>query len=494
GKTGVEFEVAYEADTQTATMSSSGYNIYFDSGHETGLTLSQGARGLKITDIVTEKIDTRDGVEVSIADKLDTVYANNTLKGADGEYYALPHFALYGGLTYDQNLFDREGYYFAAPESEQTEATMRYECDFGTAYFVGSASEGYGQGKKSCGNDGEYGTSDDGMPTSLIELLILCDRMAYNSDSPFTLPGEHDDYGTYLEAALFAALAGPNETYTRFTGEGQMLLVTGYTDENLFPGVDYIKKPTTNLVTINESNRNLINDSVYRYYAIAFQEVAYHEGWYSLYCRQPECSHIDAMKHFMYSGKNGRADLGMLIEGDYWYNEATDNNVPQEYKNVTQDSDRRVAWMALPTSLDVTVTEGNGRQYCMYNQSAATAFINANIDKPGNDGLVKACKDFLQFCYTDEELSYFTGLTGVSRCGISYELIESHLSNLSFFGKSVQTLKNSSNTVAIDVQPVAWGNGNLYRPYIGRNYGSTYQAFRLNTSATTKKIFDSRRG
>ena len=492
GKTGVTFEVAYEGDTQVSAMKTSGYNIYFDSSNQTGLSLSQGKYVLDISDIVTEDIDVRDGENISIEDKLDENYADIMLKGTDKAYYALPHFALYGGLTYDQDLFDANGYYFAAPDGEQTKPVETYESDFGTAKFIGRKEDGYGEGKKSCGNDGKYGTSDDGMPTSLVELLILCDKLDYESCPPLTFAGWSGSYGYYLESGLWAALAGPEEMEAIYSGKGEITVVTGFTDENLFDGIDYIKKPTTQVVTLDDSKKNLANNSVYRYYSIAYQEIAYREDWFSDYSWQPECTNIDAMKHFMYSGKYGRPNMGMFIEGDYWYNESRDNNVPQEYQKVTKDNDRKMAWMPLPTSLADSASENNGRKYCMLNTANGLAFINANIDKPGNEGLIRACKDFLQFCYTDNELSHFSGLTGVMKSALNYNLNSEHIADLNYFSKSVLELRISENTVGVNSPLVSWVNSAIYRPYLERNYGCSIQAFNMNKEANAQNIFKSR--
>ena len=51
-------------------------------------------------------------------EKIDSEYLS-TLQGSDGNYYALPHYEWYPGLTYDVTAFDNGGmnpYYFAEPE------------------------------------------------------------------------------------------------------------------------------------------------------------------------------------------------------------------------------------------------------------------------------------------------------------------------------------------------------------------------------------------
>lgn len=69
GKTGVSFEVEHTLDTGVETMSTSGYNIYFDASSPTVLSLQQSGNVICIDDIVKEKSDTRNGTSISIEDR-----------------------------------------------------------------------------------------------------------------------------------------------------------------------------------------------------------------------------------------------------------------------------------------------------------------------------------------------------------------------------------------------------------------------------------------
>ena len=66
--------------------------------------------------------------------------------------------------------------------------------------------------------------------------------------------------------------------------------------------------------------------------------------------------------------------IGMLIEGSYWYNESDNVGNFTNYFTQTKTEERKISWMSLPTSLDVSVTEKNqGRKPTMV--ETASAFI-----------------------------------------------------------------------------------------------------------------------
>jgi len=101
---------------------------------------------------------------------------------------------------------------------------------------------------------------DDGLPSSLEELLVLCDKMTSNSGSkkvnPFTLSSESTVYSFFLLDTLWASLAGADAMKNIYCdwNDAQVELVTGYTNEDLFYAGSGIKKPTTEFVTLNDEN------------------------------------------------------------------------------------------------------------------------------------------------------------------------------------------------------------------------------------------------
>lgn len=508
GKKGVYFDLTETQATGVQTMNTAGYNVYFDANSPTVLSLSQSKFLVNLDDIVKEKIDTRNGNAVSIEDKINQDFRQN-LVGADGKYYALPYFALYAGLTYNVDLFREYDMFIAAPDAgaenidEYTAEIIDNEVVVGTIGTVQFAKTNENANVKlSCGNDGKYGTEDDGLPTSMVEFFVLCDRLKYNGIEPISFAGKQFNYTAYLFDALWASLSGGLEaSNTRYTFDGTGTFVTrnevdenNYESEGVWAGFDSIvdiKKPKTETIKITKNETGYrANDNVARYYAIATFKILEEMGWFSQKSYSSTDSHTDGMETFIFSGENGKPKQGMFIEGDYWYNEATENNKVSLYKKLHPNKgERQIAWMPLPTHPYESVTsEANARPFVMTNTATNYAFINANIQN--NAGLLKACKEFLQFVYTDSELSQFTGLTGVAMAGMKYDVLEEHQGSLSYYHKKLIKIRNDENTILQNAtKNELYDDGIKYPTINGKKYGSYVQVIRQNPNLSVEEIF-----
>ena len=437
GKMGVEFEVTETMHINANNAATDGTDIYFTQNSQNVPVLANKGLLLDITDIITAKTEKdKDGNPRSIEDKL-LEDNKGFFKGDDGRYYGLPHYEIYSGLSYDVDTFDMYNLYFAAPEETKV---MAHPSDYGTALFIKDKTA-----KKSCGPDGVYNTDDDGLPSSLKELIILCDRMTVFNVQPFQLSGMYaSTYSSHLNCGLWASLAGKDQMRANYTFEGEVEVVTGYTNENLFEGINYIKKPTTEVITLNKDNGYKAYDMVSRYYSSVFMEIAEKEGWMSTDSYTATVSHTGAQSSFVFGGVGTTPRTGMMIEGSYWYNEAEDASTFDDYRDFTQKADRNLAWMALPVTLDTTVTEGKGRTSTFMDVGSSSSFINANVAK--NKGLMKACKDFMQFLFSDEELSHFTEVSGCAR-PLDYELLEEDYNSLAPYFKSLWNVSRNDNVV-----------------------------------------------
>ena len=440
GKTGVKINVTSEIDLRENTISSSGYNIYFNEHGLSPAELSQRGVLLNINDIVTEKIETIDGKEVSIEDKLQADF-RSALKGVDGNYYALPHYEWYPGVVYDIETFDTYKLYFA---DDSASASETFATPNGTAKFVTSLDNSVS--KKTCGNDGVYGTDDDGLPTTLQELLILCAKMTKHGVVPFTVAGFHTDYTAYLQQGILAAFLGYDGMMDYFDFDGTADVVTGYSNEALFKGADYVKAPIIQEnATITEETGYLTRDIAARYYIAGLMEIIYKQDWLSQGSKN-SATHTDTQYNFVFGGAGNKKRIGMLMEGSYWYNEAVNAEIFSDYEAVTAGKTKKLGWMSLPTSLNTPVTEGNGKEITLLDTANSFTYINANTAR--NEGLTKACKEFLQFLYTDSELKAFTATTGVAKAAVAYDVTDSSImSELSEFQKSVVSLKSESKVV-----------------------------------------------
>lgn len=438
GKKGVTF--SYGGSTNPGefdTMDTSTYAIYFSECGSSPYQLAQGNKLYCVNDILASSAY---GESATILSKIDS-NIQDSLKGKDGNYYALPHFEWYSGLVYDIDTFKSAGLYIA--DSNETSGTELYESDFGTVRFVKKESSA----KRSCGNDGVFGTEDDGLPTSFTEFLVLCDRMNENGITPFTVPGNHIDYSSYLVNGLMGSLLG-DKVSGFFTFNGTFDIVTGFSDENLFEGIDYIKKPVTEQVQLTEATGYLTRNIVERYYALSILEIAEKEGWFSDDSNSTAINNLTAQYDFIMGPRNtGKyRPCGFLMDGSYWYIEAERESTFDEYERYTQ-KERNIGYMSLPTSLYSSVTEGNGKTISLIDHACSFLLVNKKV-VDGNEGLLQAVTEFIQFLYSEQELKNFTKATGLAKAGINYGYTDSDvMESLSVYQQSILSLKKNNNVI-----------------------------------------------
>ena len=174
-------------------------------------------------------------------------------------------------------------------------------------------------------------------------------------------------------------------------------------------------------------------------------EIIYKQDWLSQDSKN-SATHTDTQYNFVFGGAGNKKRIGMLMEGSYWYNEAVNAEIFSDYEAVNAGKTKKLGWMSLPTSLNTPVTEGKGKDITLLDTGNSFTYINANTAK--NEGLTRACKEFLQFLYTDAELKAFTATTGVAKAAIEYDVTDaSIMSKLSEFQQSVITLKSESKVV-----------------------------------------------
>lgn len=418
GKKGVDINVL---NTKTVTfegLNTSEYSVYFAQGVRFNELQAMG-RLLNISDIVTEKAENGKSIESKMSEKL-----SDALKGYDGEYYVLPHYQSFDGVTYNKTVFDESNFYFAAEKSDYVSAK---EGD--PAYgFVKNADC-----IKTCGPDGEFDTEDDGLPSSVEEFKRLCEYMKAKSVTPFIYYGGNNGeaYRNKLINALWVSLEGYEGATAQFSfdsGESKSRIVTGFNGG----------KPVSELKTIKSENMADVYQQESKFYALDFFEYVFkNENNYHSASVNSVYSHTDIQKMFLKDG------VGMLLEGTYWENEARSSGTFEIYKDLKNVETR---CMPLPIQGTGSVAEGRGRKPVMIDTLNAYAFINANTQSKFGDGIVKLAKDFLKFCYTDESLAEFTEKSSVSK-NLRYSLSDEQASALTNYGKSMWNLKNGGLVV-----------------------------------------------
>ena len=418
-----------------------------------------------ITDIVTGSLsEISDGAETgSIEDKLDPVF-HEALTALNGNYYCVPHYEIYTGLVYNVDLFDEYGYYFSANGSFTTVAE-----------------------EKTVGPDGVKGTKDDGLPSSYEELYILMDQMVADGVIPFTWVGSGENYVNDLFAGLQVAYAGKDEFMLNVTFDSSATNTPATIIADVQDGV-----PVEEKVTITNENGYLMTQQAGRYYAFELMEKILSNDSYHTKLDK-STSHLDAQEKFILSTlKAGEKPIAMMIEGSYWYNEATEalKRSVNTYKE--QAENRRFGWMPLPVQYKGSVTEGNGKNPTVLDSLNSVAFINARFkDDPV---MLDLAKKFLQFCYTDESLVEFSVTTGLPKC-VNYTIPEDKLALVdNYYQRDVLNTKMTSDVVypysdnpiyVNDQNQFMFNQGSLIwaATYNGRTSKNYYTAFKDGVTA-----------
>jgi hypothetical protein len=462
-KTGVYIKYESTFNQNTSAMANDSTSIFFDERMSDPYALATNGDGLllNLDSIVTDETRVGGSLESKIFDA-----AKGGITGNDGSYYALPHYDFYAGIVYNRSTFADLGAYFAA---EDEESIRSYSCKYGNANFIDDIDA-----KKSVGPDGKENTNDDGLPCSLDEFIILCDYIKKESEgdvSPITVSGKYYNYyPEYLLMGLWSSIAGPEQMRNYYNCSGEIEVVERdangnlqFTDENLFQGISYVKKPKTKMVTMSPDGKDgwMGNDMAAKYYAYAMLDVIEAEGFFSKTATSGDDHWTSQMDLYM-DGKAGRQNAAMLIEGSYWYNESNENGGFDAYERYVgkNRNELDVAWMSLPTSI---YAEGAvGRDACFLDVGLAYTMVNKNVE--ANPALKQACLDFVAFCYTEQELRNFTAKTGITRA-ISYELSDTDKQKMSKYALRLWEERDNENGSNI----VAWsGSTEIFKQVKGR--------------------------
>lgn len=481
GKTGVHVIVdenkSYNGnDLATTVKNNDSINVYIAA--EVPYTQLKLDNALyDITDLVTETVNDQDGK--TIESKLDDEYKE--FLGQGGTYYAIPMYEWYTGLTYDAGVFKSKKLYFS--DKLDQSSSNNYP---GTNAFVTSNSD-----TLSCGPDGVFGTYDDGLPSTYQEFYKLMEKMINNNVTPFVFTYSNLHYTNMLIKSLFQNYIGADgvNAHRNFNTNGtEIEIITGFNGE----------EPIVEKMALTKANANNISQSLGLYYASEFANKVFSDRRY-YDTKNTATSNIGAMERFLKSGLDGGDYIGMIIEGSYWYNEATESNLfiglKENYSETYQKKDFK--FMPLPHQYAGTVTPRDA-EYAMTPvlvNTEAYAFINANT--PNN--LIKASKAFLSFCYGDEELCTATKMSnGVVR-GVNYDF-SSITSEINSYAKSVLDMRSQAKTGNSFVRMVSTdslflSNLRLYSLstisdfWTSGLYANVYSAFH-DGNLTTKQYFE----
>jgi len=178
-----------------------------------------------------------------------------------------------------------------------------------------------------------------------------------------------------------------------------------------------------------------------RYYALEFFERLLDNNYDYKDCFG-WASQISAQSTFLRSRQsNSLDDIAMLLEGNWWENEAAVANSFSDMVNVYGSTwsrqNRRFGMMPLPKA----TADKIGEKPTLLDNNYSYAFIRKNIS-PDNVDLAKL---FLKFCYTDASLQEFTKVSGAPKA-LNYTMPEDTKWK-SAYSKSVWELYSSADKV-----------------------------------------------
>lgn len=207
GKKGVQILIdnakvlgAATVDTAKASKNEIFFNeeVYYES-------LIQNNVALDISDIVTG--EGKDGKTI-----LSKFYPEQQeYYNRDGKYYAIPHYAGYGGIIYNKKLWNDKNLYI---QGDNDGNPVRDGNGYMLTNFAGNRSKG---------PNGVKGDYDDGLPATYEEFFWLCGEMSSGkSVTPFTWPGQtySNPYTSLLVQALAADYEGKADTMVKYTFDG----------------------------------------------------------------------------------------------------------------------------------------------------------------------------------------------------------------------------------------------------------------------------------
>ena len=382
-----------------------------------------------ITDAVTTPLSEYGETE-SIADKMtDEQRAYWGIKeGEQVKYYGIPHYAGYFGLNYNVDLFNNQGYYFAANPADSS-----LEGQFISKYNT----------VKSDGPDGVMGTSDDGLPRTYAEFFRLCEYIRLDGNTPVIWGGAvYKSYLTALIHSLYVDYEGLDQTMLNFTLDGVASTLATVKDSKMI--LDEVA------TTITVENGYELTRQAGRYYALEFVDQLIDQIDARLNCFNTIHYHTTAQEDFLWAGHDGQTSpVAMLVDGIWWESEASEtfrlmsDRMGSEYAK----ANRNFAFMPLPKATQEKYQENvnngaNASKTTLIDHIYSICFVKSNIaewKKP-------LALEFIRFVNTDVSLAEFTMVTNTIKA-FDYPMTSDQLSNVTTYGRSLFDIKSRASIV-----------------------------------------------
>ena len=482
GKTGVQVILKEDRNLTNTTLvnnlAGSNQEVFFT---EAVNYYDLQSRGLlyDISDAVTKPLNydfnsasTVAGEEtVSMGDKMRDAHKEYFMAD-DGKYYGIPFYEANYGIVYDVDLFEAENLYFAAEGKGDADG------------FVRSNSE-----TRANGPDGKAGTADDGLPATYDDFFKLCDRMVTLGITPITWTGKNPHYVNVLVEAMQADYEGEEQMRLNFTADG---LATNLVESINADG------------SVNVYSEEITIDNGYltwtkqagKYYALTFIErLTANQSYYSKKdVISPSYEHIDAQNAFI-SNKfiQGKQSIGMLIDGSWWHNEASNTfkAAANKYGYQAGSQARRFGFMPFPKATADKV----GEDYTVLETNSSICFVNGNLDKKKD----KLVKEFIQFCHTNASLAEFTSITYTCK-PYDYTMTNDEVNAMPYWGRDLYRMHNEAHFMSAYSKSAIYRanagsftehfNGKMYQSQIGNSTHNIVPTAMIEKGVSAKDYFN----
>lgn len=458
GRTGVKITVIGDTSLDGNYLNNNVLNddVYFTEQVEYRDLVNKG-KLLDISDAMSADLSTYgDAAGKTILSKIDATMENYL--NVNNQYYGVPFYDSFYGFVYDVTLWKEKNLYISNTPD----------------VYVG-----FDDPDISVGADGVAGTSDDGLPATYEEFGKLVKWLDDSGITPFITAQNTKEYIADYLFNVAADDEGVENMVLNLTFDGVASDLVGEVAED--GTVLSMKDP----ITINQSNYNCLKRQLGRLNALKFlkNQMMIVPNSYRIVD-----THTTAQREFIQKNNSGgRKDVGMIVEGSWWENEAS-SVIASETK---KSGAREYAIMPIPFSSAVKAEERNHRHtYLSLSQSFGIVSKNcANV---------KLAKEFMKFLHSDKMLSKFTADTSITR-PLNYQVTEEDQSKLSTYAKSLIHLKQNSDIVyPYSSLPLQVNNPSEFKHhnFMWKPTNTSVSAihpwdyFRLVSGATIKGYFD----
>jgi len=450
GKKGVEVIPSfggYALDATTLSLTSQLNEIVFtEQANYYGFIRNNTA--YDITDWVTTPL-TEYGESKSISEKLSPwdreYFGQNSVVP---QYYGVPWYSAFMSINYDIELFNDRGFFFAAEGHGDSDGFIIDEYT-----------------PKSLGPDGRTGvdaetgkdySADDGTPATYDEFFKMCDKMVMDGVTPIIWAGSVQGYVTQLLDSLVADAEGYNKMSINYTFEG--------TVDNLIDTIENGIITYEKSTKIDEENGYLLQKQAGKYYGLKFLHrlitTKNDDGTPKYYNYNDSFSmsfsHKAAQTKFLQSKYRGSA-IAMLIDGTWWYNEASDTFRAMSGTSGAGQKVRQLGILPIPKPDESFV----GQESTLMSSWTTAVVVRKNI----SPSKIELAREFYRFIHTDENLSTFVSDANGIR-PFDYELTEDARADSSPYALQQYTLYNNVNMVnPYSAHPIVRNYLSLLRGY-----------------------------